>query len=174
MDTFSKFLWVMMILIVGGGIAFLVLSFIKGNQYVNDRHYFVRVQGSLVYPGPGAPASTYCQGGTRFHRSENTIDWYWIHNLSSPVLNIAIYGPVYETNPMAGPLLITLCETGTTAPCIFPSANTLQQRVSSTIEGGPLADYINDITFHAQDYLIRVSTANYPLGEVAMTLFSLC
>jgi hypothetical protein len=174
MDAFSKFLWVMLILIMGGFVAFLVITAFKGNDYVNDRHYCVRGLGALVTPGPAAPASTYLQGSTRFHRSENTISWSWIHNLSSPVLNIAVYGPVFETMPLYGPLLLMLCETGTAAPCLFPSANTLQQRIYSTVDGTPLVNYIDDITFHAQDYLIRVATANFPNGEVAMNLFSLC
>lgn len=127
-----------------------------------------------MFPGPGASTSTFLQGSTRFHRSENTISWHWIHNLSSPVLAIRIFGPVFETNPLSGPLLLTLCETGTEAPCLFKSANTLQQRIFSTAEGTPLNDYIEDVTFHAQNYIIRVDTADFPNGEMAMKLFSLC
>jgi len=174
MDWFGKFLWAALIVVMVGGVAFLVLSFIRGSDYVNDRHYCVRGSGALVYPGPAAPPSTYLQGSTRFHRSDNTISWRWSHNLSSPVQSIAVYGPVFDTNVLAGPLLLTLCETGTTSPCIFTSANSLQQRITSTMEGTPLNNFIDDITFHAQDYLIRVATADFPGGEVAMTLFSLC
>jgi len=174
MDNFNKFLWAMLIIVVGGGITFAVIASFKGSEYVNDRKYCVQGKGSLVYPGPGAPDNTYCQGSTRFHRSENYISWDWIHNLSSPVMSIVIYGPVLETNPLAGPLFIILCETGSAAPCLFPSPNTLQQRIYSTVDGLPLVDYIKDITFHAEDYLIHVNTADYPDGEVVMNLFMLC
>ena len=172
--NFSNFQWAMLIVVVGGGIAFLVLSFFKGSDYVNNRHYCVHGHGDLVYPGPGASSGTYCQGSTRFHRSESFIAWRWIHNLSSPVMSIVIKGPVLDTNPLTGPLLLTLCQTGTDAPCIFPSANVLQQRIDSTVDGLPLADYIEQITFHAQNYLIYVNTVDFPNGEVAMNLFSLC
>jgi|WetSurMetagenome_2_1015567.scaffolds.fasta_scaffold00274_33 hypothetical protein len=170
----NKFIWMMIVVILAGGIAFLVLSFFKGSEYVNVRKYCVQASGALVYPGPGAPASTYLQGSTQFHRSENTISWHWIHNLSSPVMNINVYGPVLPTNPLDGPLFLQLCETGTAAPCLITHANVLQQRISSTIDGLPLADYITDITFHAQEYLIKVATVDFPDGEVVMRLFSLC
>jgi hypothetical protein len=174
MDTFSKFLWAMLIIIIGGGIVFLALTFFKGNDYVNDRHYCVQGLGSLVYPGPGAPSSTYLQGSFRFHRSNQDISWRLAHNLSSPVMSIQVHGPVLDTNPLSGPPLLTLCETGTAAPCIFTTANSLQQRISSTMEGTGLGNYIDEITFHAQDYLILVNTVDYPNGEVAMRLFNLC
>jgi hypothetical protein len=174
MDTFSKFLWAMLIIIIGGGIVFLALTFFKGNDYVNMRHYCVTGLGSLVYPGPGAPSSTYLQGSTVFHRSEQTISWRLIHNLSSPVLSIGIYGPVLDTNPLVGPLLLLLCETGTAAPCLFPTPNSLQQRIRSTVEGTALTNYIDAVTFHAQEYLMKVNTADYPDGEVVMRLNSLC
>ncbi len=173
-DRISVFGYVMLLIFMGGGICFLALTFLAGNEYVTKRRYCVQGAGPLVYPGPGAPATTYLQGPFTFHRSENTIDWHLYHNLSSPVTRIAVYGPVQETNPLQGQLYATLCEAGTTAPCLYKSAHSLSQRITETVDGTPLGDYVTEVTTRNALYIARVATANFPDGEVAFRFFSLC
>jgi hypothetical protein len=173
-ERIHVFAFVMLAIFLGGGLTFLVLTFVRKDNYVTQRNYCVQGQGALVWPGPAAPPSTYCQGHFLFDRSENAIDWSLVHNLSSTVLAISVLGPIYETNPINGPLLVTLCETGTRGPCLFRSANTLSQRLTETLDGGPLNPYIEAITKHSERYLLRIDTTDYPEGEVAMKLFSLC
>ena len=172
--NFNVFAFVMLVIFLGGGISFLVLTFLSGNQYVNKRTYCVQAQGSWVWPGPGAPASTYCQGHITFQRSDNIISWAFIHNLSSPVLSISLYGPIYETNPLNGPLYLVLCQAGTSVACLAPSPNMLSQRIEQTSSGLPIDNYVDEIAEHSDRYIARIATATYPNGEVAMKFFSLC
>ncbi len=156
-------------------LVFLVFTFWMGpNQYINKRTYCVQGSGALVYPGPGAPPSTYCQGQMTFQRSEDFIAWHLIHNLSSTVLSIDILGPVLDTNPLYGPEVLNLCQAGTPVSCYFSGPNVLDQHVDQTLAGLPIGNYIEQFTVHADRYLVRISTADYPDGEVVMRLFSLC
>ena len=153
----------------------MALSFWLGpNEYINKRTYCVQGAGALVYPGPGAPPSTYCQGQVTFQRSEDFVEWNLIHNLSSTVLRIEILGPVLDSNPLYGDLFMTLCETGTPVSCYFTGPNLLRQRITQTVYGLPIGDLIEQITIHADRYLLNVATADYPGGEVTARLFSLC
>jgi len=114
------------------------------------------------------------QGQIIFQRSEDFIEWKLIHNLSSSILSIDIFGPVLETNPLYGPLALTLCENGTPVSCYTDGPNSLRQRITQTSAGGPLGNYIDAFTTRSDLYLVVIATEDFPSGEVAMRLFSLC
>jgi hypothetical protein len=174
-ERIHVFAFVMLCIFLSGALAFLVLTFVRNDTYITKRIFCVEGQGSLVWPGPGAPsAATYCQGVTQFDRSNLDISWHWINNLSSPVTAIRVYGPVYETNPLNGPLYLTMCEAGTLQSCLFNSANSLSQRIEHTLSGAPLGAYVTEITTHPDRYIARVATEDFPDGEVAMKFNSLC
>jgi len=60
MKGWIKFIILVVLLFMA--LAFLVLTFWFGpTEYINRRAYCVQGMGSLVYPGPAAPSSTYCQ-----------------------------------------------------------------------------------------------------------------
>jgi hypothetical protein len=40
--------------------------------------------------------------------------------------------------------------------------------------GGPIGTFVSEISTHADRYIARIGTEDFPDGEVAMKFFSLC
>ncbi len=154
--TAFVFLAALMILSIG----FLILTFVRSNDYVVLRRYCIKGSSDLVFPGPSpvtGDATAYLIGPVAFHRTEPYVEWDLYHSASVPVGALQIIGPVTVSNPYDGPVYLTLCQTGTTVPCLF-TANRLNQRITSLPTGQPLDDFVDRIVDYPHRYKFVFST----------------
>lgn len=168
------FAFIVMSVFIAGAIIFLVLTFIRQGQDFNLKHHCIVGESSLVFPGPGAVAPpAYGEGKISFHRTEPYIEWNILHDLGT-VTELDIFGPVSTVNPLVGPVFVVLCKTGTTAPCLFPTPNTLVQRITAAVTSQPLLDIVKALSDHPESYKLRVKTVVFPDGALVFRLNNVC
>lgn len=152
------------------GLVFLAIAFFANKDIVARRTAVVVFEGALVRPGPGdlSPA-VYCEGSITFHLTDHTIYWRFDRDATTlgTVTSIDIFGPTLATDPLSGPVFLTLCGPPTTVPCLLPSPNTLEQTIIQTSPlGQPLINFIEAITSDRARYKIRIKTQNFPAGAL--------
>jgi hypothetical protein len=159
--------------ILCGAFVFLVLTFIRSNEFAVLRKYCVTGDPSLV-TAPLTPLSppAYVRGSVSFHKTEPYAEWDLSYgNLGSAVTSIDVRGPLLDTDPPDGPVYVVLCLSGSLVPCTYPATNLLKQRTKTTIALSPLDDYVDAITARADRYKFCVNTA---AGSLCAALSSLC
>ena len=162
---------VLPVLIVAG-IAFLIITQVSNRDIVARRVAYVVFSPVLVYPGPGDNTpGAYCEGDIMFHLVEHTIQWKLFYGGLGTVLALELFGPVLPTNPLDGPVFLTLCGPPTAIACLSSAPQVLEQKITETSPlGQPLNDYIKDITRHPAEYKIRIKTQNFPDGAMVARL----
>lgn len=158
------------------GLVFLAIAFFANKDIVARRTAVVVFDGALVRPGPGdLNPAVYAEGTITFHLTDHTIEWRIDHDAATlgVVTSIDIFGPTLATDPLVGPLFLTLCGPPTTIPCLTSSINTLEQKIGQTSPlGQPLINFIEAITNERARYKIRIRTQNFPDGAMVSRLNS--
>jgi len=167
---------VLLIVVVGGGLVFLIGAGMKKNDAILQKHICFKGDTNLVFPGPGAPQPPgYAQGELLVHRSEPSIAWDIVYgNVGGTIIGMDVFGPIYPSSPLDGPLLVTVCDVTTTVACQTPSPNVLKQKIKQTDTGIPLDDIAEMLFLHPERYKLRIRSTTYPNGALVADLMSVC
>ncbi len=150
------------------GLVFLCIAFYANKDIVARRTSVVLFEQSLVFPGPGETTpGAFCEGPVTFHMTDNTIKWRFDHDGLGTITSIDIFGPTLATNPLSGPVFLTLCGGQTTVACLSSGVNTLEQLITQVSPTGqPLITFIEAITADRARYRIRIKTQSFPNGAL--------
>jgi len=166
----------LLVILVISAIIFLVFATANRNDAIVIKKVCTKGDPSLVFPGPGAVFPPgYFQGYITFHKTEPYIEWNFIYGfVGGTVTGMDIIGPVFPSNPLNGPLIITICDIASPVACFTPVPNVLDQKIKQTSAGYPIDDIVDKITGNLESYLLRVRTTTFPGGATVLPLSSLC
>jgi len=175
-DWVRIYSYVVLTVLVISAFMFLVLAVWNRDDSLVLKKICVQGDPALVFPGPGAPSPpAYLGGYTSFHKTEPYIEWNMFHgSLGGTVTAIDIIGPVFDTNPLNGPVIITVCDITTTVACVATTPNTLVQKITQTDLGFPIDDIVDKITANLERYKLRVRTTTFPGGAIVSNLINVC